>query len=140
MPENKISLAVTYTFNFEAGSLIPAVTYVWRDKQYSGLFTRPIDAAPAWDQTDVRVTWKDRDNRYSIIAYVANVFDELGYDGGASASRRGGVFYDTTIAALGLTPGTAGRVPGTHNAVQGYNTSYAITPPRTYGVEFQYRF
>jgi iron complex outermembrane receptor protein len=140
VPENKLSFAVTYTFTFDAGTLTPAATYVWRDKQYSGLFSRPLAAAPDWDQTDIRVTWKDRDDHYSIIAYVANVFDELGYDGGASASRRGGVFYDTTIAALGLTPGLPGRVPGTHNAVQGYNTSYAITPPRTYGIEFQYRF
>jgi iron complex outermembrane receptor protein len=126
VPKNKVSLAATYTFNFEAGSLTPEVSYIWRDKQYSGLFTRAIDAAPSWSQTDLRVTWKDKDNHYSIIAYVANVFDDLGYDGGASASRRSGVFYDATIAALGLTPGTAGRIPGTHNAVQGLNTSFAL--------------
>jgi iron complex outermembrane receptor protein len=140
VPQNKVAVSVTYTLNFDAGSLTPAVNYIWRDKQYSGLFTRPNQAAPSWDQVDLRVTWKDRDNRYSIIGYVANVFDDLGYDGGASASRRTGVLYDQTIAALGLTPGNPGAIPGTHNAVQGFGTSYAITPPRTYGVEFQYRF
>jgi len=140
VPKNKVAIAVTYTFNFDAGSLTPEISYIWRDKQYSGLFTRPIDAAPSWDQTDLRVTWKDRDNHYSIIAYVQNVFNDLGYDGGASATRQSGVFYDTTIAALGLTPGLAGRIPGTHNAVQGLVTGFALTPPRTYGIEFQYRF
>jgi iron complex outermembrane receptor protein len=140
VPKNKISLAVTYTFDLPTGTLTPEVSYIWRDKQYSGLFTRPIDAAPSWDQVDLRATYKDRDNKYSIIVYVANVFDTLGYDGGASASRRDGVFYNSTIQALGLTPGLPGRVPGTFNAVQGLNTSFALTPPRTYGVEFQYRF
>jgi iron complex outermembrane receptor protein len=139
-PENKVALAATYTMNFDAGTLVPEVSYIWRDKQYAGLFTRPIDAAPSWSQVDLRVTWKGRDNKYSIIAYVANVFDDLGYDGGASATRQTGVFYDSTIAALGLTPGLPGRVPGTHNAVQGISTSYPLTPPRTYGVELQYRF
>jgi iron complex outermembrane receptor protein len=140
VPKNKVAVAVTYTFYFDAGSLTPEISYIWRDKQYAGLFTRPIDAAPSWDQTDMRVTWKSRDNHYSIIAYVQNVFDDLGYDGGASASRHDGVFYNSTIQALGLTPGRAGRVPGTFNAVQGLTTSFALTPPRTYGVEFQYRF
>jgi iron complex outermembrane receptor protein len=141
IPENKVALAATYTFNFERGSLIPEISFLWRDKQYSGLFTRPIDAAPSWSQTDLRLTWKDRDNKYSIIAYVQNVFDDLGYDGGASASRVSGLFYQSTINALGLTPGSPStRVPGTFNAVQGISTSYPLTPPRTYGVEFQYRF
>jgi iron complex outermembrane receptor protein len=141
IPTNKLALAVTYTFNLPTGTLTPEATYIWRDKQYSGLFTRPLDAAPSWDQTDFRITYKDRDNKYSIIAYVQNAFNQLGYDGGASASRQSGLFYQSTINALGLTPGLPStRVPGTFNAVQGFSTSYPLTPPRTYGIEFQYRF
>jgi iron complex outermembrane receptor protein len=139
-PKNKIALNVNYTFNFETGSLIPSVNYIWRDKQYSGLFSRPLAAAPSWSQVDMRVTWKDRDNKYSVIAYVNNVFDDLGYDGGAGATRTSGVYAQSTITAAGLTRGLPGTVPGTFNAVQGISTSYALTPPRTYGVEFQYRF
>ena len=139
-PKNKVAVNVNYSFSFQSGTLIPSVSYVWRDKQYAGLFSRPLAAAPSWDQVDMRVTWKDRDNRYSVIAYVNNVFDTLGYDGGASASRTSGVYAASTIAAAGLTPGLPGVVPGTFNAVQGISTSYALTPPRTYGVEFQYRF
>ncbi|MDB5476444.1 MAG: TonB-dependent receptor, partial [Phenylobacterium sp.] len=141
-PKNKIALNVNYTFNFESGSLIPSVNYIWRDKQYSGLFSRPLAAAPSWSQVDMRVTWKDRDNKYSVIAYVNNVFDDLGYDGGATASRTSGVYAQSTITAAGLTRGLPNGDPrlGVFNAVQGISTSYAVTPPRTYGVEFQYRF
>ena len=46
-----------------------------------------------------------------------------------------------------MTPGLpVTTIPGTFNAVQktatsnGINTTYALTPPRTYGIEFQYRF
>jgi iron complex outermembrane receptor protein len=140
VPKNKIALNVNYTFNFNAGSLTPSVNYIWRDKQYGTIFQRSYNEAPSWDQVDLRLTWKDRDNKYSIIAFANNVFDTLGYDGGATGSRQSGIYSAATIAALGLTPGKAGIVPGTFNAVQGISTSYPLTPPRTYGVEFQYRF
>jgi iron complex outermembrane receptor protein len=145
-PRNKIALSATYTWETDRGSLSPSVSYIWRDKQYAGVFTRSYNEAPSWSQTDARVTWKDKDNKYSIIAYVKNMFDQLGYDGGASSTRVAGVYSAATIAAAGMTPGLPGVIPGTFNAVQktpGFNgiaTSYNLTPPRTFGVEFQYRF
>ena len=148
-PKNKVAFNATYSWVTEMGTVSPSVTYVWRDKQYSNLFTRPLGAAPSWDQWDARVTWKQKDNKFSVIAYIKNIGNSLGYDGGASASRQTGTFAGSTIAALGLAPCTGGAspcrglpatVPGTFNAVQGFTTSYALTPPRTYGVEFQYRF
>ncbi|WP_372785905.1 TonB-dependent receptor [Phenylobacterium sp.] len=153
-PRNKVALSVTYTWELERGSLSPSVSYIWRDKQYGGIFERSYNAAPSWSQTDARVTWKGKQNKYSIIAYVKNVFDDLGYDGGASASRLSGVFNAATIAASngGITPGvpltTASAVTGAVNGIQkagtvgnsGLNSSYNLTPPRTFGVEFQYRF
>jgi len=147
IPRNKISLAVTYAFEFEAGTLTPEVSYIWRDKQYGTLFQRSYNEAPSWDQTDLRLTWKDKDNRYTVIAFAKNVFDQLGYDGGASGSRLTGVYSAATIAAAGLTPGLAATLPGGgFNAVQrnatfnGIDTTYNLTPPRTFGVEVQYRF
>jgi len=139
-PKNKLSFNATYTWELEGGSLSPSVSYIWRDKQYSNLFTRKLGEAPSWDQWDARVTWKDKDDRYSIIAYVKNIGNTLGYDGGASASRQTGVYAQSTINALGITPGRPSTPPGVFNGVQGFTTSYALTPPRTYGVEFQYRF
>jgi len=130
-PKNKIAINVNYTFDFERGSLIPSVSYIWRDKQYGSIFNRSYYQAPAWDQVDARVTWKDRDNKYSIIAFAKNIFDDLGYEGGASASRRAGF-----VPAFAL--GQAGVAPTPVN--QGIASTYVLTPPRTYGIELQYRF
>ena len=145
-PKNKVAVAVTYSFETDYGTLIPEVSYIWRDKQYGGLFQRSYNEAPSWDQWDARVTWKGKDNRYSVIAYIKNAFNTLGYDGGSSSQRYSGIYSAATIAAAGLPQGTPGAVPGTFNTVQsnasfnGISTNYNLTPPRTFGVEFQYRF
>ena len=82
--------------------------------------------------------WKGPDNRYTIIGYVKNVFDDLGYAGGAGGSRTTGTFAAGTP---GVAPGLPGPVPGTVFGVQGGpRFTYALTPPRTYGIEVQYRF
>jgi iron complex outermembrane recepter protein len=147
-PRNKIAVNVLYTFDFEKGSLSPSLSYIWRDKQYSSIFKRDYDATPAWNQVDARVTWKDKDNKYSIIAYVKNIGDTLGYDAAATGTRNGGVYPLATVAAANgaITPGLA-SVPGLSvNGVAtgfgpgGITKNYLLTPPRTFGVEFQYRF
>jgi iron complex outermembrane receptor protein len=145
-PKNKVAVAVTYAIETERGTLVPEVSYIWRDKQYGTIFERSYNEAPSWDQWDGRLTWKGKDNRYSIIAYVKNAFNTLGYDGGSTSSRYSGIYSASTIAAAGMTAGLPGAIPGTFNAVQktpsfnGIATTYALTPPRTFGVEFQYRF
>ncbi len=156
-PRNKVAFDILYTFDFERGSLTPSVSYVWRDKQYSSIFKRAYYASPSWDQVDARVTWKDKDNKYSVIAYIKNIGDTLGYDGGSGGGRLSGAYPNAAIAAsqgtaLPITQGTAvGNGSLSHNGVLcaagcanvlpgGIATSYALTPPRTYGVEFQYRF
>jgi len=147
-PRNKVAVDVLYTFDFESGSLSPSVSYVWRDKQYSGIFKRTYDSSPAWDQVDARLTWKGKDNKYSIIAYVKNVFDRLGYDSAASGTRNTGMFPLAAVAASGgaITPGLP-SVPGlsTNGLATGFGPggitpNYNLTPPRTFGVEVQYRF
>ena len=121
--KNKVALNATYTWEFEKGNLTPSISYIWRDKQFGSIFERFYNEAPSWSQVDARVTWKDKDNKYSIIGYVKNLFDDLGYDGGATGAR------------------LAGFTPGLGNIVQpGFNITYPLTPPRTYGVELQYRF
>ncbi|WP_372785904.1 TonB-dependent receptor [Phenylobacterium sp.] len=127
--KNKVALNGTYTWVMDAGSLSPSVSYIWRDKQYGSIFTRSYNEAPSWSQVDARVTWKGKDNKYSVIAYVKNLFDDLGYDGGATGARIAGTLPGATV------------VSPQRNVVQpGFNITYPLTPPRTYGVELQYRF
>ena len=126
---NKIALNATYTWELEQGSLSPSVSYIWRDKQYGSIFERAYTASPSWSQVDARVTWKGKENKYSVIAYVKNLFDQDGYDGGATGSRLAGTTIGSSIAAPQI------------NAVQpGFNVTYPLTPPRTYGVRATVKF
>src|SRR5262249_54464824 len=63
---NKLAMNILYTWEFERGSLVPSLSYIWRDEEYSGIFKRSYYAAPSWDQWDARVTWKGKNNKYSI--------------------------------------------------------------------------
>jgi len=126
--KNKVAVNATYTWETERGSLSPSVSYIWRDKQYGSIFQRFYNESPSWSQVDARITWKDKDNKYSIIAYVKNAFDRLGYDGGATGARVAGTNNTSPVTAQA-------------NLVQpGFNIIYPLTPPRTFGLELQYRF
>jgi iron complex outermembrane receptor protein len=127
--KNKVALNGTYTWETERGSLSPSVSYIWRDKQYGSIFQRFYNESPSWSQVDARVTWKDKDNKYSVIAYVKNLFDRLGYDGGASGARIAGTNLGASVAS-----------PQVNLVQPGFNITYPLTPPRTFGVELQYRF
>jgi iron complex outermembrane receptor protein len=135
-PKNKVALNVNYTWLVGRGSITGSASYVWRSEQYGSIFNREYYKAPAYDQVDMRATWKDADGKYSVIAFVRNLFDEIGYAGGPSAGRRNGVVpaYVTGTIPAGGTATTP--IP----IVQGIASAYTITPPRTYGIEIQYRF
>jgi iron complex outermembrane receptor protein len=135
VPKNKVSVNVNYTFDLPGGSLTPSVSYVWRDKQYGSIFNRDYYQSPSYDQWDARATWKSEDKKYSIIAFVKNIGNTVGYEGGAGASRNAG---SVPAHALGITSptGAATYIP----VLQGITSEYTITPPRTYGIELQYRF
>ncbi|HEY2357423.1 MAG TPA: TonB-dependent receptor, partial [Phenylobacterium sp.] len=126
-PKNKVAFNVNYTWLLENhGSVAASASYIWRDKQYGTLFTRSYNESPSWDQVDARVTWTSQSSKTKVIAFVKNLFDRLGYDAGATGYR----FAGTTNDANGV---------GT-NVIQGVFKNYSVTPPRTYGVELQYRF
>jgi iron complex outermembrane receptor protein len=149
-PKNKVAVNVIYTFDFERGSLTPSISYVYRDHEYSGIFQRSYYASPNWSQVDARITWKDKDNKYSVIAYVKNIGDTLAYDGGSTATRLQGSYSNASVAAGGAVHVVPGLASGTLNTfgvlngpgigAGGIASTYALAPPRTYGVEFQYRF
>ena len=121
-PKHKLALNGQYTFTMEPGSLTLGVTYLYRTKAYANVFTRDYNSAPSWDQVDLRAYWAPTGGKYTVIAYMKNVFDTDGYDAALAASNRNN---NPAIASDRFANG-------------GQNLE--LTPPRTYGLELQYRF
>jgi iron complex outermembrane recepter protein len=115
-PRNKVLFNTLYTFRFEPGSMTLSGTAVWKDKTYDSVFNRPYNLAPSYSQVNLRGTWTDKSDSYSVILYANNVFNTIGYDN-----------------SFGLNVTAAG--PG-----QVIDPVVSYTPPRVYGIELQYRF
>jgi iron complex outermembrane receptor protein len=111
-PKNKVALNANYTFYMPAGNLTFSGTWTYKDEAYYSVFTRDHNLAPAYDETDVRLLWNEPNNRYTIIAYAKNVFDQEGYESAGASMSAWGV----------------------------QSRSRVLTSPRTYGIEAQFRF
>ena len=116
---NKVSVNGLYTFTFDPGKLTLSGTYVWKDDTYGSLFNRPYALAPSYTQVDLRATWADAKDRYKVIVFLNNAFDKTG--------------YDNATGTLLLSPGVA--PPAGQIAI-----NQSLIAPRTYGIEFQYKF
>jgi iron complex outermembrane receptor protein len=127
---HRVTLNANYTWRLDSGKLNGSLTYVWRGAQYGSIFDRTYYRAPSWSQVDGRITFTSANDKYEAILFVKNMFNTLGYANGAIASRRASI-TNTLIAA-----GTYTLVP----TVSGINTTYELTPPRTYGIELHYKF
>jgi iron complex outermembrane recepter protein len=154
-PRNKVAVAANYTWELgAAGSVTANVSYSWRDNAYGTLFQRWYTKSPTWDQADARILYRSEDSKYEFIAFVKNIFDDVGYDQGATAGRLNGAFSNVyggpaaTAAATGTVcspvvtgaANPAAGVVGTVNCVQGIRKTFFTTPPRTYGIELRYKF
>ncbi|WP_304166619.1 TonB-dependent receptor [Phenylobacterium aquaticum] len=130
-PENKFAFNGNYTFDFTPGSLILSATYTWTDKTIYQPFKDPAFEVPAYGTADFRVLWKDADEKYSVIGYVKNAFDEQGYTSTGS----------TNPTAVFANP-NPGLVVGGKAYLQqtGVAINRGLIQPRTFGVELQYRF
>ena len=112
-PKNKIALNGNYDLDLGRwGDLIPSVSYIWRDEQYSSIFNRSYNYSPARDQIDMRVTWKAPGDKFEVIAYAQNITDSTNYETRSGVRFSNGAVY----------------------------SSYVLTDPRTYGVQLQARF
>lgn len=125
-PENKLAINANYTWELDVGNVTASASYIWRDAQYGTLFTRAYNRAPSWDQVDARLTWDAPNGKVRMIGFVKNLFDDLGYDAGATGFRFAGT--SNNAAGVGTTE------------IQGVFRNFSVTPPRTYGVEVQYKF
>jgi iron complex outermembrane recepter protein len=143
-PENKIALSASYLFNFEDGStVLPSLSYFWRDRFASSLFNNPGDVTPAFDQVDGRLIWNDGGGRFTVIGFVRNLLDQEGYDSVSAAFRANPrtntlpLAQCTTASAFCYNP----SLPVGPNNVVGYTyQNFTRTLPRTYGVEVQFHF
>jgi iron complex outermembrane receptor protein len=122
--KNRVTLNANYTWDVGAGSLTASGTYIWRSAQFGSIFDRSYYKAPSFDQIDARLTWKAENGKTTVILFGKNLGNDLGYANGTTATRR-----------AGTTPGVAGLT-----GVFGQNSTYELNPPRTYGVEVQFRY
>ncbi|WP_305677525.1 TonB-dependent receptor [Phenylobacterium sp.] len=111
--EHKLNLGANYTFDFAAGSLTLGGTYTYTDDMQTTVFSQPNSTAPSNEIVDFRALWKDGDSRFTIIGYVKNAFDETAYQSSTTSSV---------------------------TAANTFRRTVKLNFPRTFGVEFQYRF
>lgn len=113
---HRFTINGNYTWELEPGNLSASLTYVWRDATYYSIFNRYYNRVKAYDQVDARLLFNDRDDKWTVIGYMKNVFDSRGSAG-------------VTSTRINTGPNT------------GYvNQTVSYIPPRTYGIELQRRF
>ncbi len=79
----------------------------------------------------MRLSWNDTADRFTIFGYIKNLQNKVGYDGvGADAV----LTPAPGTQACGFNPNASGQ-PIPYYCDQ----TLGLTPPRTYGVEVQYR-
>lgn len=118
-PEHKVAFNANYTFSLNAGNFTVSANYVWRDDSYSDVFETEPGTIEGFKAVDLRLIWSAIDDRYTVIAYGSNIFDEDAQDGG-------GLTRQATASSWA--------------AGQRYYRTFNLIPPRTYGLELQYRF
>jgi iron complex outermembrane receptor protein len=125
-PRNKLAINVAYTFNFEPGDLTLSGAFVYRSEQDGNLFNRFYNNAPDWNGLDLRALWRGPKDKYEVIGYIRNVTNAPQY----------------TVGALGGGNGLRGDASKLYDPAVGLNwtNTYDLAPPRTYGVEFRYKF
>ncbi|MDP3853729.1 TonB-dependent receptor [Phenylobacterium sp.] len=128
-PENKFAFNGNYTFDFAPGSLILSATYTWTDETIYQPFKSRDLVVPSYGVSDFRVLWNDAEDRYTLIGFVKNAFDEEGFN--STSSTNPNAIFDLP------NPGSAaaGTLRQTRTAI-----SRGLIQPRTYGLELQYRF
>lgn len=110
---HRFTVNANYTWDFDRGSLTPSVSAVYKSETYTSVFNRYYNLMEDSTQIDARLIWTDIDDRYTIIGFVRNATNQT------------------------IMEGATGSILTGSNIL---NQSWWLSPPRTYGVELQYRF
>ena len=116
---NKITANALYTFDLPTGKLTMSGTVIWKDTTYASVFNSPEFKQDPYSQVNLRATYASADGHYNIILFCDNLFNTNG--------------FDAAIPALLNTPTSP---TDQEQILNGFN----LTPPRTFGVQLQYRF
>ena len=111
-PNNKVAFNANYTFFTGLGNLTLGTTWTYRTRRT----TRCSRASTTWRRRTTRRTsarcGTATNNRYTIIAFVNNAFDDEGFEAAGASQSAWGV----------------------------QSRTLSLTAPRTYGLEVQFRF
>ena len=118
-PPNKITANALYTFTLPTGKLTVSGTVIWKDTTYASVFNVQEFRQDPYSQVNLRATYASGDGHYNIIAFVDNLFNTEG--------------FDAADPALLNTPTLASP---SADVLDGFS----LTPPRTFGIQFQYRW
>lgn len=88
---------------------------------------QPDSRQPSYHRTGVTLEYSSPTDRYEVRAYVHNLENAVVVNN-----------YTFQGTPSALVPGPAGFGPGTGSAAQ--RNFVSVDPPRTYGVEFQFKF
>lgn len=142
-PKNKIAVNGLYTWHLEDGAHIDtSLSYFWQDISYTSIFNRSFSKVPSWDQWDGRVSWISSDEHFTVIGFMRNILNEAQYES-RGAGLRDGDKRDISPGVCGTT--AANTVSHAVNpygdlaqSCLAYGTTYR--PPRTYGLELQFKY
>lgn len=89
-PEWKASLRMAYSIELESlGTLTPSVSTSYTGDYYTTQFNTPIDRQKAYTISDANLRWLDISKKWSLVAFVNNIEDEVilenGVFGGSDA-------------------------------------------------------
>ena len=111
VPKTKASAFASYRLALaQSGALEILGNWSHVSDVYFTAYESPLDKAPAYDRFDVRGMWTSPTARWSAVAFVHNVFDDIGI-----------------------------RQILRHGAVDGYRRTAQVTEPRVFGLEISYR-
>ncbi|HLI65104.1 MAG TPA: TonB-dependent receptor, partial [Caulobacteraceae bacterium] len=122
-PANKYSVNATYTWQFEPGSLALTGSLSWRDKAYGTIFNRTYNTIPAFTLVNLRAVYNDAKNRFTVIGFWNNVFNQT--------------WSDNVSGAL-LNSGGPTQIHGPGTEI--INQAFTYGAPSTVGLEVQVRW